>query len=512
MRRSSTAALAAVALTVGLAAPAAAHPRGEVLPPLTVDLTHAASTNVGFVARLPEHAGSAGGALTSNDAVEDLYVLTDPRGLFTYDVSDPRSPQLLGQVLINQGGSGTGAALAQEDPPTDGRVVLVDGLSEAGSGMHIVSIEDPSNPTVLGVHSGTDHTWTCVTDIATDNGCAFAYGRTDNIIDIRDPQNPVKVESGWEAPTGESGYTHDLTEIRPGLVMTAGAQPVLMDTTDPANPVKISHITLRDHGPEFGSQREWTAYGYHSVEWANEGTDGLLVMGTEVASADATVFAAGVAVGDDCDGADQAVIETWDATPVLEAFERMDALKADGISHADARTAVFGDGDTVKFERIDAYAASGPGAFIDGKAVGNVLYCAHWMEVDPNWDNGGQLVVGYYNRGVRFVDVAADGTMEEAGWFTGADAYTGSAQWVDDTIVYVSDYARGLDIVEINPEAEMTGYYTADSALADRALTMARIDEFGIAPPVEDGVPYGALSLAGLALAAAALLRRRVTA
>ena len=57
MRRSTPAALAAVALTIGLAAPAAAHPTAEILPPLTVDLTHAATDNVGFVARLPELAG-----------------------------------------------------------------------------------------------------------------------------------------------------------------------------------------------------------------------------------------------------------------------------------------------------------------------------------------------------------------------------------------------------------------------------------------------------------------------
>lgn len=507
--RTTTAALAAVALTIGLAAPAAAHPQIPVTPPLSVDLTHEATDNVAFVARFHEHFGAAGGIKTSNDWNDgaEFFVVTDPRGVFTYDLANPEAPELLDVELINQGISGTGAALAQEDPSTDGRLVLVDGASEAApdGGMHIVSIEDPTNIEVLGVYGDRDHTWTCVTDVATGNGCAYAYGRSDNIIDIRDPANPVKVDTGWKTATGEGGYAHDLTEIRPGLVMHAGAQPVLMDTTDPANPVKLSHITLFDHASPNDTlhrpQRQWSVYGYHSIEWANDGTDDFLVMGTEITPNNA---------GDDC-SADEAVIETWDARPVLAAFEEMEALKADGMSHEDARTAVFGDGDEVKFVRLDSYQASGVGTFTTGQAVGNVLYCAHWMEQNPSWDNGGTLAVGYYNRGARFVDVDSDGLMTERGWFTGADAYTGSAQWINDEVVYVMDYVRGMDIIKLT-DREATGTYRGTGSVSDRAMTVAEMEELGIAPPVEDGVPSGMLTIAGVALAAAALLRRRRTA
>ena len=45
--RTTTAALAAVALTIGLAAPAAAHPQVELQPPLGVDLTNTSTDNVG---------------------------------------------------------------------------------------------------------------------------------------------------------------------------------------------------------------------------------------------------------------------------------------------------------------------------------------------------------------------------------------------------------------------------------------------------------------------------------
>ena len=191
---------------------------------------------------------------------------------------------------------------------------------------------------------------------------------------------------------------------------------------------------------------------------------------------------------------------------------------ADGTAREAAATAVFGaDRDEVNFRLVDAYDATGQGIFLDGQAPGHVLYCAHWMEVDPDWEDGGRLVVGYYNRGVRFVEVPpldADGesAMSELGWFLGADAYTGSAQWVTDSVVYVSDYARGLDIIEIT-EAEATGTYTADSPIGDGAMTVAELEALGIAPaPTEDGAPTGTLTVVGLALAAAAVLRRRIAA
>lgn len=518
--RTVTAALTVVLLTIGLAAPAAAHPRIPIAPPLEVDLTHAATDNVGFEARFHEHFGAAGGILTSNEWNDgaEFFVVTDPRGVFTYDVSDPARPALLGLVLVSQAlgsNSATNAALAQEDPSTDGNIVLVDGITADGSqGLQVVDITDPTTPTVVGNIATTDHTWTCVTDIETGNRCAYAYGRSDNIIDLTDPTNPVEVEPGWKTAVGESGYAHDLTEIRPGLVMHAGAEPVLMDTTDPANPVRISQVTLLDHGPEYPVGRSWSSLGYHSVEWPNGGTDAFLLMGTELAPSGTTNTA-----GSDCNS-DQSVIETWDARPVLAAFEQMEALEEDGLTHAEARAAVFGDGDEVKFERIDAYMAAGRGIFLDGSAPGHVLYCAHWMEAERDFADGGRLVAGYYNRGARFIEVAPvgatdddgndiAGTMTEIGWFVGADAYTGSAQWITDEVVYVMDYVRGMDVIRITDQ-EATGTYQATGSVSDRAMTIAEMQQLGIAPPpAAEGVPYGALTAVGLALAAAAVLRRR---
>ncbi len=55
-----------------------------------------------------------------------------------------------------------------------------------------------------------------------------------------------------------------------------------------------------------------------------------------------------------------------------------------------------------------------------------------------------------------------------------------------------------------------TGTYEGTGSVSDRAMTIAEMEELGIAPPpAEDGVPHGMLTIAGIALVATAVLRRR---
>lgn len=522
--RTLPAALAALALTVGLAVPAAAHPAADVLVPLTVDLTHAATDNIAFHARYPEHFGSAGGIVTSNDSYVDeagdpieFYVVTDGRGVYTYDISEPTLPVLMDMVEVRQAIAGADNS-AQEDPSTDGRTLLVDGapdtLGTGGSDLQVLSIEDPTDIQILGSYDGTDHTWTCVTDVATGNGCAYAYGRSNNIIDIRDPQNPVRVDPGWKDAVNESGYVHDLTEIRPGLVMSAGAQPVLMDTTDPAAPRPLVHTTLFDHASPNDTlhrpTRSWSQFGYHSVEWPQAGEDAFIVMGTELGGA-----------GSDCTDTED-IIETWDARPVGEALATYEARIAAGEDREAVRVDVFGDSaDKVDFVRLDSYSASERGIFLTGQALASENYCAHWMEVERGFADGGRLAAGYYNRGARFVEVTPAGTigedgsdqsgiMREIGWFTGADAYTASVQWITDEVVYVHDYRRGLDVLSIIDQ-DATATYTATGAVSERAMTVAQLEALGVspAPAAGRGGPLAPVAAVALAAGLLALDRRR---
>jgi hypothetical protein len=263
MRRFLLASLTA-AMVLAMAVPALAHPNVELEKVLPVDLTHASTDNVEYLGRFPEHWGTAGGRL-----VGDRYYLTDPRGVHVYDVSTPESPSLLGSIEVYQ--QTTGAALAQEEPDTDGNILVVDGSPTpfGSAALQVVDVSDPANMEIIGSLNVTDHTWTCVSvpgEVTGEPGvatlhadpraqavapafateaetpaCSYVYGRTGHIIDLTDPTNPVNLSNTWReaAEYGvrtNSPYTHDMTQIRPGLVMTAGSTNILLDTSDPRTP------------------------------------------------------------------------------------------------------------------------------------------------------------------------------------------------------------------------------------------------------------------------------------
>jgi hypothetical protein len=434
MRRSALTAVLASVVVLGPAAPALAHPGIALDPTLPFDVTYASTDNVEHLGRFPEHFGTAGGRPSQDGKT---FYLTDPRGVYTYDTTTPADPKLLDSVALYQ--TTLGAALAQEDPDTDGHILLVDAATTpaaTSSRLQVVDVSDPKDLKVLSSVAVTDHTWTCVTgtiNTGETRGCAYAYGRTGHIVDLTDPASPVLMTETWRqtlpeyGSRGNSPYTHDLTEVRPGLVMTAGASSVVMDTTDPTKPVFLA---------ELGDRKRFSSLGYHSTEWARGGRDRFVVLGTEIAPGAAPGLPGNTA-GSDCEG-EASVIETWDARAFLEAME---AYEVDGDP------AVFESGEM--FTKVDSFDASGRGIFLTGEAPASQLYCAHWMELSPEFDGGGVMAVAYYNRGTRFVDVDKDGTMKEIGWITPAEGYTGSAQWISDSVVYVMDYRRGLEVVKL---------------------------------------------------------------
>jgi hypothetical protein len=445
-------ALAALVAVGLLAGPAAAHPTAALAPTLPTDLTFAATDNVSYLGRFPEHTGTAGGRLSEDGT---RFYLTDPRGVHVYDTTTPESPALLGSLTLFQ--NQLGAALAQEDPDTDGRILLVDGslMPSAGSSLHVVDVSDPAAMSILATLPVTDHTWTCITGTYDDGttGCAYAYGRTGHIIDLTDPDAPVNLPTTWREAVDYGGrsnspYTHDLTEIRPGLVMTAGSTAILMDTSDPAAPVELTRIE---------QEGRFSSLGYHSVEWADGGRAPHLVAGTEIAPTPLPGLPAAAAntAGSSCEGP-ESVIETWDARAVVAELASR-APEDRGPLQA-------------RFERIDAFDAGGRGIFLEGGAPGHVLYCAHWMDLHPGYGaDGGLVAVSYYDRGTRFVEVSRGGGMREIGWMTALESYSGSARWISDDVVYVMDYRRGMEVLRIDHDREATGTYESAGTLV--ALT-----------------------------------------
>ena len=239
--------------------------------------------------------------------------------------------------------------------------------------------------------------------------------------------------------------------------MSAGSTAILMDTRNPARPVRLAAIEQPERFSELG---------YHSVEWARGGRAAYVVLGTEISSS-------GTEADSDCDG-ENAVIETWDARAVVSAV--------DSYFRGGGRAALKG----ARFTKVDAFDAGKRGIFLDGMAPAHSLYCAHWMDLHPRFDRTGKVAVSYYERGTRFLQVRANGTMEEIGWMVPAEGYSGSARWISEDVVYVMDYRRGMEVVR----------------LRDRAATGVRHVTPG--GPADDGV--GSRSVVGIVVLPAAVL------
>ena len=356
-----------------------------------------ASDNVEWIGIKPEHAGTSGGKL-----VGKYYYLTDPRGLFIYDTSKPEAPVLVGELLAPQ--IGTGAALAQEDPDTNGKIMLLNAYSPGGSptALLIIDVSDETAPAVVGSIALSDHTWTCVLD------CKYAIGRTGFILDLRKPSEPKEI-GNWKDHVNAPNYMHDFEEVSPGLLIGAGQPSFYLDMRNPTKPKELSAFS-----PEFHS------LGYHSAIWPRGGKDNLLLMGAEVAPPGANN-----AAGGDCAQKDVHALATFDASAAAKRGPKPGTI----------------------FKKLSDWRVAGRGAYADGNAPGHTLYCGHWFDPHPDWKNGGVVAIGHYDWGTRFLDVSKDGKMKEIGYFQPVAGHTSSAEWISDDIVYTHDYRRGLEIL-----------------------------------------------------------------
>ena len=398
LRRNLIALIAAGLMAVPMAAPlGAAEPN-----PSVSDNAGFSSPNVEWVSINPAHVGTSGGKL-----VGKYYYLTDPRGLFIYDTSTPETPQLVGELLAPQ--IGTGTALAQEDPDTNGKILLLNAYNQGGSptALLVIDVSDQAAPTVVGEMAVTDHTWTCFLD------CKYAIGRTGYVLDLRDPTQPKEI-GNWKDQAAGATYMHDFEEVAPGLLIGAGQPSFYLDMRNPTKPKVLSAFS-----PEFHS------LGYHSAIWPRNAKDSLLLMGAEVAPAGSTSNAGG-----DCAQDDVHALATFDARAAVKKGPR----------------------PGVTFKRLSEWRVAGRGAYADGKAPAHTLYCGHWFDPHPDWKNGGVVALGHYDWGTRFLDVSSKGKMEEIGYFQPIAGHTSSAEWISDDIVYVHDYRRGLEILRFTNE------------------------------------------------------------
>jgi len=92
---------------------------------------------------------------------------------------------------------------------------------------------------------------------------------------------------------------------------------------------------------------------------------------------------------------------------------------------------------------------AGNGVYADGKPVAGALGCSvHWFQEHPSFHDGGLVALSEYEDGVRLLQIGADGSIREQGYFLSLGSSSSSAKWAGkDDVLYSIDYQRGIDIL-----------------------------------------------------------------
>lgn len=366
------------ALTLGSHAPA-----GAVL---------ATSKDFRLVTSLPTP-----GVAVSGTAVGNIYFASSwQSGLYAFDISDPKAPVQVGHL-------GPDKLLVQnsenERMTTNGKILLLSRINGGGelNRLIVIDVRDPANMRILAELPGAgSHTMRCLYD------CAWAYGsRFGHIVDLRVPSEPKLLDKKWTTAIGAASV-HDVTEVRPGLVVTSSTPAYALDVTDPTNPRVLART---------GPSEQNTG---HNNIWPRGGEDRFLITASE--------------------GSNNGFCEDFrDNGKTLQVWDTED-WEERGFVRAGTYTLANGEGS-------------------DGQpfvSVGIQGCSAHWADEHPSFHDGGLVAMAAFAHGVRLLDISAEGEPREVAWFLKDVHQAVDVEWITDRILYVIEDGRGggIDIIE----------------------------------------------------------------
>lgn len=363
---------------------------------------YVASDGVTHVTNIRQIGAGMGGGLHG-----DRLLVSGPSQLSVFDVADPKAPALLGVAPL-------GNANESEDIPSDGRwaaVAEADCLDPATRGGCIGVFDVTGSPQRIATLGMNVQSVACVLS------CRYlwATGPENAIVDMRDPAAPQVVGNYLEDESETlDGPCFSAREVRPGLVMVSCDPAYAVSTLPehggtPTSPVRIGFAQTDDF-----QATPVTGGVPHGARWP-QGRDRFMMTTTE------TPFSG------TCGSEQLGAFVLWDARPVL-AGERA-------------------------FRGLGTWRPSN-GTYVDGRSPYNAVGCSpHFLAEHPSFRDGGLVTVAALENGLRFLQITAEGRIEERAYFLGAGGTTALPVWhPNGRVVYVIDYARGLDVLEYGGE------------------------------------------------------------
>jgi hypothetical protein len=186
------------------------------------------ATPIPAVAQLPEPLASPNISLVTTLGItqpigarfdRDVMYVTTTTGLYTYDISQPAAPALLGNLALPH--------FENEDVDFGSDILLISNDAAESTGiLYVIDIKDPKSPAILSTFpmggnpatGGPGHTASCIKE------CKFAWvsdGAGVRVIDLRDPAAPVDL--GFQATdAGGDIAVHDVQVDGNGLAWVVG--------------------------------------------------------------------------------------------------------------------------------------------------------------------------------------------------------------------------------------------------------------------------------------------------
>jgi hypothetical protein len=361
------------------------------------------SSNVSLLGKLPQSAGAIGARFSPD---RDTMYVSSATGLQIYDVSDADTPRRLSQLALPH--------FENEDVDV-GRdtVVITNDPSFTGVGaIYLIDVSDPANPVLRStlnttLQTANGHVANCIAD------CDYLYttGTSEGlaVYDIRDLDAPAFVKT---IPLPGDGFTHDMHVDSQGLAWVTGEDGTFgYDVSDPLNPVLLyrSDPSIVNTGGGLPGQDGSGPLDFLHHNMMRTTIDGgrVLVV-TEEDYAKPT-----------CEG--QGSVQTWRIT---------DELNADG---------------TTKLELLDMWTTElNELANQTGRSPATGNCSAHWFDV-----NGSVVAQGWYDQGVRFLDISDPRNIRQIGYYATAGTFW-AAYFADEDTVYALDTTSGIDVLRFD--------------------------------------------------------------
>jgi LVIVD repeat-containing protein len=343
----------------------------------------------------------------------DVMFVTSVTGLTTYDISNPASPAPLGALPLPH--------FENEDVDLGGDILLISNDAAESTGiLYVVDISDPAHPTLLSatqmggnpLFGGPGHTASCILD------CSFAWvtdGGGIRVVDLRNPAAPVS-KGTFPTPAGDDVATHDVQVDGNGLVWVVGFGGTAAYELPAGYDGNGLGRLVAKTGPE-GKSTYFDELGLGTGENPND----FIHHNSFRRAGDDTVF----------------ITEEDYARPGCRGAGSFQSWSLD----VDADGAPTG----ADLKPLDLWTTE----LLADAAQPAALCSAHYFDVRRN-----VVAQGWYEQGVRFLDVHDPSDIRQVGFFIPLTSATWAAYFAptdpSGEIVYSLDASHGIDILRFD--------------------------------------------------------------